>query len=146
MTVATVDHSGHLQDVRSVTRLALRMYKSIEKCDIELAPLTIFVGRNGSGKSNLLDALRFVADALLNDLDFAIRERGGIDHVRRKSLGGRATHPGVSVELRLSERETANMSSKSPRSRAVPFVLTMNAAKCAGLMDAPGITFGLRTE
>jgi predicted ATPase len=77
-----------VMDSRCVTRLALRQYKSIEQCDIELSPLTILVGRNGAGKSNIVDALRFVADALRNTLEYAIRERGGIDQVRRKSLGG----------------------------------------------------------
>lgn len=88
-------------DSRCVTRLAIRQYKSIEKCQLELAPLTVFVGRNGVGKSNILDALRFVADALRNTLEYAFRERGGIEQVRRKSLGGRPTHPGVEVEVNL---------------------------------------------
>ncbi len=35
------------------------------------------MGRNGSGKSNFLDALRFVADALRTSLDHAITSRGG---------------------------------------------------------------------
>ncbi len=88
-------------DTRSITRLALRNYKSIESCDIELSPLTVLVGRNGVGKSNILDALRFTADAVNTTLEFAIRERGGIDQVRRKSLGGRPTHPGIAMRLRL---------------------------------------------
>ena len=90
-----------MADSRSVTRVALRQYKSIEQCDIELTPITILVGRNGVGKSNLVDALRFVADALRNTLEYAIRERGGIDQIRRKSLGGRPTNPGISLDLRL---------------------------------------------
>lgn len=99
-------------DARSVTRLALRQYKSIEQCEIELAPLTILVGRNGVGKSNILDALRFVADALRNPLEYAIRERGGIDQVRRKSLGGRPTNPGIALHLRLADGRDALYSFK----------------------------------
>lgn len=41
-------------------------YKSIASCDLELGPLTILVGRNGAGKSNLVDALRFVRDAMVD--------------------------------------------------------------------------------
>ncbi|MBX3388047.1 MAG: AAA family ATPase [Phycisphaeraceae bacterium] len=89
-------------DTRSITRLALRNYKSVESCEIEFAPLTILVGRNGVGKSNILDSLRFTTDAVNTTLEFAIRERGGIDQVRRKSLGGRPTHPGVALRLRTS--------------------------------------------
>lgn len=84
-----------------ISRLELRQYKSIERCDIELSPVTILVGRNGVGKSNIIDSLRFVADGLRNTLEYAIRERGGIDQVRRKSLGGRPTHPNVGLRLVL---------------------------------------------
>ncbi|MFZ4575333.1 MAG: AAA family ATPase [Phycisphaerales bacterium] len=89
-------------DTQHIRHLTLRNYKSIESCSIDLAPLTIFVGRNGVGKSNILDALRFVAESLSTTLEFAIRERGGIDLVRRKSLGGRPTHPGVRLEIKTS--------------------------------------------
>lgn len=54
---------------------------------MQLGPLTFLVGRNGSGKSNFLDALRFVADALNFSLDHALRDRGGINDVRRRSRG-----------------------------------------------------------
>jgi len=70
-----------------VAEVRLRNYKSIEKCAVGLSSLTLLVGRNGSGKSNFLDALRFVADALESSLDHAIKSRGGIDAVRRRSTG-----------------------------------------------------------
>jgi len=83
-----------------VRRVVLRNYKSIAACDLELQNLTFFVGANGSGKSNFLDALRLVADGLVTPLEHAIRERGGIDDVRRRSTG----HPhnfGIRLELTL---------------------------------------------
>ncbi|MCY4452121.1 MAG: AAA family ATPase [Immundisolibacterales bacterium] len=72
-------------DSRTITRVALRNYKSIATCNVSLAPLTILVGQNGAGKSNFLDALRFTAQALRFSLDHAVRERGGINEVRRRS-------------------------------------------------------------
>ncbi|HUT60416.1 MAG TPA: AAA family ATPase [Phycisphaerae bacterium] len=68
-------------------RLRLKDYKSIAKCDIALSPFTALVGPNGAGKSNLIDSLRFVTDSLRNSLEFALRERGGIGEVRRRSKG-----------------------------------------------------------
>ena len=47
-----------------IRRVSLRNFKSIRRCDVELHPLSILVGPNASGKSNFLDALRFVKDAL----------------------------------------------------------------------------------
>ena len=85
---------------RVITRVALRNYKSIAACDIELAPLTILVGPNGAGKSNFLDALRFTSQALRFSLDHALRERGGINEVRRRSRG-HPNHFGVRLEFRL---------------------------------------------
>jgi predicted ATPase len=68
-------------------RVRIKNYRSIGICDVCLRPLTLLVGRNGSGKSNFLDALRFVVDSLQTSLDHAIKSRGGIDAVRRRSTG-----------------------------------------------------------
>lgn len=70
-----------------LARAEIRNYKSIDVCDVSLRPLTVLVGRNGSGKSNFLDALRFVADGLQHSLDYAVKSRGGIEAVRRRSTG-----------------------------------------------------------
>ena len=76
-----------MKDSTFITRVVLKNYKSIAACDVRLAPLTFLVGRNGSGKSNFLDALRFVADALNSSLSHAMRDRGGINDVCRRSRG-----------------------------------------------------------
>lgn len=70
-----------------VRRLHVRNYKSLGDCDLRLGPVSLIVGRNGAGKSNLVDALRFIADALRTTLEHSIRTRGGIDNVRRRSRG-----------------------------------------------------------
>ena len=90
-----------MSDRRLLTRVALRNYKSIGACDVSPAQLSFLVGPNGSGKSNFLDALRFVADALGFSLDHALRDRGGIGEVRRRS-GGHPTHFGIRVEFNLA--------------------------------------------
>jgi predicted ATPase len=59
-------------------RVRIRGFKSIAFCDVALEPLTILVGRNASGKSNFLDALGFLRDALLYNLAEAILRRGGM--------------------------------------------------------------------
>src|SRR5262245_57532377 len=84
-----------------LTRVRLKNYRSIAACDVALGPLTFLVGPNGSGKSNFLDALRLITDALTHSLDHALRERGGVQEVRRRSTG----HPpnfGVRVDFQIS--------------------------------------------
>lgn len=83
-----------------LTRVILRNYKSIADCDVRLSSLAYLVGANGSGKSNFLDALHFVRDALNGSLDNAINERGGLSEVRRRS-GGHPTHFTIRLEFRL---------------------------------------------
>ncbi len=86
------------EDRRLLRRVVLRNYKSIAACDVSPAQLTFLVGSNGSGKSNFLDALRFLSDSLRHSLDHALRDRGGINEVRRRS-SGHPTHFGMRVEF-----------------------------------------------
>src|SRR5438067_7269314 len=58
-------------------RVRIRGYKSIAFCDVALEPLTILVGRNASGKSNFLDALAFLRDALDDGVNSTLQEHGG---------------------------------------------------------------------
>ena len=88
-------------DHRLLRRVVLRNYKSIAACDVSLAQLSFLVGPNGSGKSNFLDALRFIADALRYSIDHALRDRGGINEVRRRSHG-RPNHFGIRVEFAVA--------------------------------------------
>ena len=87
---------------RLLTRVVLRNYKSIAACDVSPAQLSFLVGPNGAGKSNFLDALRFVADAVRFSLDHALRDRGGINEVRRRS-GGHPNHFGIRLDLDLAD-------------------------------------------
>ena len=88
-------------DCRLLSRIALRNYKSIASCDVRPASLSFLVGENGSGKSNFLDALRFVSDALRSSLDHALRDRGGIGEVRRRSHS-RPNHFAIRLDFELS--------------------------------------------
>ncbi|ADU50621.1 SMC domain protein [Thermaerobacter marianensis DSM 12885] len=86
--------------------IKIRNYKSIGRCEVRLNRLTVLVGPNGSGKSNFLDALRFVADALRTTLEHAIRDRGGINEVRRRSYG----HPhnlGITLGINVPDGSRA---------------------------------------
>ncbi len=90
-----------------LTRVVLRNYKSIGDCDCRLQPLTYLVGANGSGKSNFLDALHLVRDAVAGSLENALNERGGLSEVRRRS-SGHPTHFGIRLEFVLPSGESGH--------------------------------------
>lgn len=90
-----------------VHRVTIRNFKSIAACRVDLGPLMFLVGPNGSGKSNFLDALRFVADALRSSLDHALRDRGTIKEVRRRS-GGHPNHFALRFDFRLPSGQTGH--------------------------------------
>ena len=90
-----------------IRRVILRNYKSIQECDVNLGPFMLLVGPNGSGKSNFLDALRFVTDSLRNNIDQALRERGGIKEVRRRSRG-HPNHFSIQLEINLPDQTDAS--------------------------------------
>jgi predicted ATPase len=92
-----------------LNRVVLRNYKSIGLCDVRLGPLTYLVGANGSGKSNFLDALHLVHDALAVSLDNALNERGGLSEVRRRS-SGHPTNFGIRLEFTLPDRRRGHYS------------------------------------
>ena len=83
-----------------IKRVVLNNYKSIKECSVTLGPLRFLVGQNGAGKSNFLDALRLVTDGLNTSLEHALRERGGINEVRRRS-SGHPTHFGIRLDWSL---------------------------------------------
>lgn len=42
-----------------LTRLTIKNFKSIKYCDITLSDLNVLIGENGTGKTNLLDAISY---------------------------------------------------------------------------------------
>lgn len=85
-----------------LSRVILRNYRSIAACDVTLGPLTFLVGPNGAGKSSFLDGLRLVSEALRTSLDHALRDRGGVAEVRRRS-SGHPTNFGIRLEFILAD-------------------------------------------
>lgn len=81
-----------------VRKVTLKNYRSIAECSVPLGNLNFLVGPNGSGKSNFLDALRLVTDSLSTTLDHALRARGGVQEVRRRSAG-HPTHFTIGLDV-----------------------------------------------
>lgn len=65
-----------------VTQVRIQGFRSLKDITINLDPVTVLVGRNGSGKSSIVDALYFLQEAILISPDSAFRRCGGYHEVR----------------------------------------------------------------
>jgi len=83
-----------------ISRLSLRNWRNFRSIDIDLSDRVFIVGPNASGKSNLLDALRFLKDIAKpgGGLQQAIVERGGVSKIR--CLAARK-EPAVEIDVEL---------------------------------------------
>jgi AAA15 family ATPase/GTPase len=52
-----------------ITKIKIENFKSIQNLDLELGRLNVFIGANGSGKSNILEGIAFGAAASQNRVD-----------------------------------------------------------------------------
>ena len=87
-----------------ITRLRLKNWRNFKKIDVSLRERVYVIGPNASGKSNLLDVLRFLRDVAKPEgggLQKAVKDRGGITKLR--CLLARKD-PEVSIEIELAER------------------------------------------
>ena len=64
-----------------IKSLVLKNFKSIPEASVVFENLTFFVGKNGSGKSNLVDSFAFVSEAMQVPLLTIFRKRAGSSSV-----------------------------------------------------------------
>ena len=86
-----------------ITRVWAKNFRSIADATLELTPLTVLVGPNASGKSNVLDVLHFLSDAQRTDLEAALSPRHGISGIRRRQRGGRPRNIEIGVQSETRE-------------------------------------------
>ena len=117
-----------------LTKLTVENFRSIEKCDVELAPITILFGPTSAGKSTLFYALLVLRNFILNPnqaadglFNLGFQNLGGFDacvfnHVLSKTLGVTAHfhERSYGVHLRkadadiVADSEFLRMSAKVP--------------------------------
>ncbi|MBI2880610.1 MAG: AAA family ATPase [Candidatus Tectomicrobia bacterium] len=60
-----------------IKRVQIEGFKSFKKLDFEMKPLNVLIGPNGGGKTNFIDALKFIREAAYEDLVEPYLRRGG---------------------------------------------------------------------
>jgi predicted ATPase len=69
-----------------LSAVTIQHFKSLANVTLpDLHPINVFVGQNAVGKSNFVDALKFLRDMVVEGLDHALSKRGGITVVRQHS-------------------------------------------------------------
>jgi energy-coupling factor transporter ATP-binding protein EcfA2 len=75
-----------------VQRLQVESFKSLVKADVRLGRINVFIGANGSGKSNLLEALGVLGAAASGRVeDSSLKDRGvrpGVENLYKSSFRG----------------------------------------------------------
>ncbi|MDD3586344.1 MAG: AAA family ATPase [Thermoguttaceae bacterium] len=85
-----------------ISRIALKNWRNFRDVDVNLNRRMFIVGANASGKSNFLDAFRFLRDIVKpgGGLQSAIIGRGGLTKIRCLSA---RKDPEVSIEIEMSD-------------------------------------------
>jgi predicted ATPase len=91
-----------------ISKIKLFNWKNFQDVQISLGARTFIVGANASGKSNFLDALRFLRDIAKQSggLQYAVETRGGIKKIRCLSARNKSN---VSIEVDLSDSLTQTL-------------------------------------
>ena len=87
-----------------INRLRVKNYKSLKDLDVSLRPLTIFVGPNNAGKSNIIDSLLLMTE-LLNQGAGAVHGRGGFPDIVWNSELSRSISIVVDGDLELQRKK-----------------------------------------
>lgn len=85
-----------------ITEIDIKNFKSIQKDEIHLEPLTVVVGANSTGKSNLIKALDFISDIVEYGVNDAVYQRGGFSEIlpkNLKTLTGLETYFKINIEI-----------------------------------------------
>ncbi len=69
-----------------IKRMAIHNFKSIVDTEIVFSPLTMVVGANAAGKSNLINVFRFIQNIIAEGIDSAIALQGGVQYIANANL------------------------------------------------------------
>ncbi|WP_437564619.1 AAA family ATPase [Sorangium sp. So ce542] len=90
-----------------ITKVCARNFRSIgERIELELGAMTVLVGPNASGKSNVVDILRFLAECASGGIDRPVAVRHGLDALRH---GNPRESSDVLLEVHIEREQGAGV-------------------------------------
>lgn len=93
-----------------VKQIHIENYKSVQSLDIELGRLNVFIGANGCGKTNILEAIALGSAAAADKLDHEFLGSRGIRVTEPIAMkAGFSTYNSKPIEIRLSDIQNRNL-------------------------------------
>lgn len=121
----------------TVTEFAAEGYRSLRALRMPVEPLTVFVGANGAGKTNLYRGLQLVQSAAAGTLARELAEEGGMESALWAGGGRRRGEP---VQIKLSVALQGRGRGASGLGRfTYEVVLGLKAPAAAGFMMEPQV-------
>jgi predicted ATPase len=105
--------------MRSLISLKATNFLSLQRVTVDLGDLTVLVGPNGVGKSNLLRVIQFLGDTARLDLIPAIAKHGGFDRLLFRGLEQRPQRQRIT--LGIKGIITGNSSESAPDEYEIDF-------------------------
>jgi predicted ATPase len=94
-----------------ITRVSIAGYRSVRSITFPVEPLTVFVGRNGVGKTNLYRSLQLLQAAAAGTLSRELAGEGGLDSASWAGERRRGEQPVIRLSVDLNDDETGVASS-----------------------------------
>jgi predicted ATPase len=82
-----------------ISKISLSNFKNFEQIDVSLGDMNVVVGANASGKSNFVQALKFVQNIRDFGIDNAISLAGGINYLRNFQLK-KAKNTSIAIDFK----------------------------------------------
>jgi predicted ATPase len=86
--------------MRRLESLSVKNFKSIRDQTLKLSSLNVFIGGNGSGKSNLIEVFRFLREIVNQNLAGYTARKGGADALLHF---GRKASPTMDVRVEFAD-------------------------------------------
>lgn len=104
-----------------ITRIKLENWKNFAEVDVHCSKRMFLIGPNASGKSNFLDALKFLRDVAQHGLEHATTiQRGGIKSIRYINA---RQHPNITISITIDDIWKYSLTIGTEKGKQTPIVI-----------------------
>lgn len=135
----TMGNTSESEYVPMIQEVSIENFKGIKHCEIkDLAKINLFIGKNGSGKSSIMEAIYFTGKEFLeSSLPLCIQRRSNRSGVSARELWyGYLMNFNVNVKLGFNEKDYTEMRIQfPPEEKKVMVYLGSGSSESKGGMD-----------